>query len=187
MQSTREALSALIEEARTMSSNIDDATIRYHRLSSDTSCIQRVLDCDLKSLVISAVDGMDDFGRSVVDLFNVPDQDNISAKTSLIAKCKGQGHVLARKFEGLHQVGQNTLRRAGDVSDEALVVRITPNREMITYQVAIEATNAASMAEKQLKRIDEMLQISSTTLSNAETVKRFREYASLPTGYSSVH
>jgi hypothetical protein len=57
---------------------------------------------------------------------------------------------------------------------------------MITYQMAIEATNAASMTEKRLKRIDEMLKISSKQLAVAEIVKQNREYAFWPAGYSSV-
>jgi hypothetical protein len=52
--------------------------------------------------------------------------------------------------------------------------------------MAIEATNAASMTEKRLKRIDEMLKISSKQLAVAEIVKQNREYAFWPAGYSSV-
>jgi 2-keto-3-deoxy-L-rhamnonate aldolase RhmA len=68
-----------------MSSDIGDAMVRYHRLSSDTCDIQRVLDSGLKTLVVSAVNGTDDLSRSVVSLFD----DSTPAKTSLIAKCKG--------------------------------------------------------------------------------------------------
>jgi len=64
---------------------------------------------------------------------------------------------------------------------------MTPNRDMATHQVAIEATNAASMAERQLKRIGEMLEISSAMRAEAEIVKQLGEYACHPTGYCSVH
>jgi hypothetical protein len=42
-------------------------------------------------------------------------------------------------------------------------------------QVAIEATNAVTVAEKQLKRVGEMLEISSAMRVNAETVRELRE------------
>jgi len=100
-----------------MSSDIDQATIRYNRLSDDTRSIQADLDDGLKQLASSAVDGMNDLGRSIVDLYNLPGQDTALA-TNLIAKCKGQGYVLARRFDDLHKSGRDILRRAGDVSPE---------------------------------------------------------------------
>jgi len=149
-----EALSKLIEEARIINSDIDKGTVRYNQLSSDTTKIQNDLDVGLKPLVSSAVDGMNILGQSIVDLYNVPDKSGTSA-TNLIAKCKGQGQVVARRFDNLHTHSQDILRRAGDV--------------------AIEATNAVTVAEKQLKRVGEMLEISSAMRVNAETVRQLRE------------
>jgi hypothetical protein len=54
--------------------------------------------------------------------------------------------------------------------------------------VAVEATNAASVAERQLKRIGEMLEISSAMRANAEVVKQLRVYVRMLTICpSSVH
>jgi uncharacterized protein YoxC len=126
----QEALSALMEEAHIMSSDIDQATIRYNRLSDDTRSIQGDLNDGLKQLASSAVDGVNSLGRSIVDLHYIQDQYSTSA-TSLIAKCKGQGQVLVRRFDDLHKSGQDILRRAGDVSSKAPVGRMTPNLIMI--------------------------------------------------------
>jgi len=114
-----------------MSSDIDQATTRYHRLQDTTREIQRDLDNGLKPLVSSAVDGMNTLGRSIVDLYNVPDPSSTSA-TALIAKCKGQGQVVGRRFDDLHQKGQDLLRRAGNVSDNALVRLVVPNGDILT-------------------------------------------------------
>jgi hypothetical protein len=115
-----EALPKLIEEARIINRDIDKGTVRYKQLSSDTTKIQNDLDVGLKPLVSSAVDGMNILGQSIVDLYNVPDKSGTSA-TNLIAKCKGQGQVVARRFDNLHTHSQDILRRAGDVSDNALM------------------------------------------------------------------
>lgn len=174
-----EALSKLIEEARIMSSDIEQATFRHERLANDTRNIQRDLDDGLKPLLSSAIDGMNTIGGSIVDLYNIRDQNSTSA-TSLVAICKGQGQVVARRFNNLHESGQDILRRAGDVSGNNPPGRSGPNRDVLTCQVAIEVTNAACIAEKQLKRIGEMVKISSAMRVDAEKVKQLREYANRP-------
>src|SRR5260370_38600147 len=57
-----ESLSNLIEEARIMSTDIDQATARCNRISNDTNRIQSDRDVGLKPLVYSAVDGISNLG-----------------------------------------------------------------------------------------------------------------------------
>jgi hypothetical protein len=85
--------------------------------------------------------------------------------------------VVVHRFDNLHTSSQDILRGDGNVRDNALMSHLVHLMKGLTYKMAIDATNAASTAEKHLKRIQEMLELSSAMRVNVGVVEQLREYA----------
>jgi hypothetical protein len=136
------------------------------------SALEHDVTTGLKPLAVSALEGIEKLGNSIVALYQAPDQ-SYEATKNRVATCKGQSKVVAHRFNALHARAADILKRVGKVSPSSIVSDC--NGLTRPLQNLLEATRMATSAEAHVKRVGEMEAISDAMKVNALAIQETRQ------------